>query len=93
MKSKEYGYAESWRDNLTFEASIFEYFFLGLRKVDGVSLSIFKEKFGVSANDIYPVLLKVLEEEGLINITTDKLSLSERGLMLADGVIGNFSRN
>ena len=85
------GNAESWRDNLLFESAIFEFFFLGLRKVKGVSLLQFKKKFGISVYDVYPILLKVLQEEGLVLVNQDNLSLTERGLMLADSVIGNFA--
>lgn len=85
------GYAEGWRDTLTAKDAIFEFFFLGLRKIEGVSASAFAARFGQSIEATFPGLCAVLLEGKLIKENGDYIALSERGLMLADSVIENFS--
>lgn len=86
------GQAEAWSDQLSLESSIFEFFFLGLRKIAGVSLSKFQRRFGCSIDSLYPALLQVLTTEGLVLLDQESLRLSERGLLLADSVIENFAQ-
>jgi oxygen-independent coproporphyrinogen-3 oxidase len=85
------GQASSWQDELDLKDLIFEYFFLGLRKIAGVSISEFKNKFGLEVVQCYPSLIRVLTGQGLIKLKDDMLTLTPRGLLLADSVIENFS--
>lgn len=84
------GKAESWRDTLSKTDAMFEFFFLGLRKMKGVSLSAFETRFKTTAKATYQSVFEVLETEKLIDTEGDTIKLSERGLMFADGVIENF---
>ncbi|MBX7142855.1 MAG: radical SAM family heme chaperone HemW [Oligoflexia bacterium] len=86
-----HGQAESWHDELSFESAVFEFFFLGLRKIAGISVKAFEQRFGVTVETLYPNLLEVLSSEGLIKRSNDNIALSERGLLLADSVIENFA--
>lgn len=86
-----YGQAQSWYEPLSASELIFEFFFLGLRKTCGVSLSTFETLFGVTVNDAYPALIDVLIDQGLLKQTEDLLALTERGMLLADSVIENFA--
>jgi oxygen-independent coproporphyrinogen-3 oxidase len=85
------GQAEGWRDELDFTSSVFEYFFLGLRKIAGVSKSGFEKRFGCSIESVYPALLQVLADERLLTVNENAIALSEKGLLLADSVIENFA--
>jgi oxygen-independent coproporphyrinogen-3 oxidase len=85
------GKAEASSETLNKQDLIFEFFFLGLRKVEGVSLKDFKERFDQEVKEVYPVLLDVLLDRGLIALTDENLALSERGLLFADSVIENFA--
>lgn len=85
------GHAESWHDELSFESAVFEFFFLGLRKISGVSTKAFEQRFGTSVESLYPALLEVLSSEGLIKRVGDSIAISEKGLLLADSVIENFA--
>ena len=87
------GSAESWSESLDRNDSMFEYFFLGLRKTSGVSLYLFLSRFGVTIQTQYPELITILESEGLVSLSEDHLALTERGLLLADSVIENFAAN
>ena len=85
------GDASSWHDELSPEAAMFEFFFLGLRKVQGVNLDTFEALFGISAETLYPATITILCDQGLITRSGKSLALTERGLMLADSVIANFA--
>ncbi len=84
------GNAASWTDSVGLKSLIFEFFFLGLRKIDGISKKEFTEKFSLSVDEIYNIAIAMLSEQGLIINETDNLRLSENGIFLADSVIESF---
>ena len=55
----------------------FEYFFLGLRKTAGVSISKFAERFGASIEDYYGPLSSILVNNGFME-TSERLALPKR---------------
>ena len=85
------GQAESWRETLSAAGAIFEFFFLGLRKKIGVSLTEFEEIFQVTVEKVFPALLEVLITEGLLLREGGRLALTDRGLLVADSVFENFA--
>lgn len=85
------GSAESWKDTLRKRDLVFEYFFLGLRKMSGVSILEFEKKFNRTIDQTYPALLNMLHEQELLEINESQIRLSKKGLMFADSVIENFS--
>ncbi len=85
------GSAESWQDVLGQKELIFEFFFLGLRKRRGVSEAAFRELFGASFDQVYPGLLTVLCDEGLVTREGDLLAISDKGLPLSDSIAENFT--
>lgn len=80
----------SWREDLTPESMRFEFFYLGLRRTEGVSLSEFERLFGVSARDQYGGILKQLQREGFIEDHGDAIALTLQGISLADSVYERF---
>lgn len=85
------GTAESWNEYLTRDSAMFEFFFLGLRKLAGVSVSEFQSRFGVSLEQLYRGAVQVLTAEELLAREGDFLRLTERGLLVSDSVIENFT--
>ena len=67
-----------------------EYMLLGLRKIDGISISNFKNKFGENPIIIFKKQLKELVENGLITIDLDNIKLTNKGLDLANIVWEKF---
>lgn len=67
-----------------------EYMLLGLRKLEGVKISSFKEKFVENPIYVYHKELEKLVEEDLIRIDGDRIFLSRRGLDLANLVWEEF---
>lgn len=88
-----HGHALSWKDVLDRKAAMFEYFFLGLRKTEGVSLRMFQERFGLSVEEAYPAVIEILREQKHATLSEDRFSLTERGLMLADSVFEFFTED
>lgn len=67
-----------------------EYMLLGLRKLEGVSISRFKNKFGENPIFLYYEELQELTESKLLKIDGDKIKLTNRGLDLANQVWEKF---
>ena len=67
-----------------------EYMLLGLRKIDGVSISKFKEKFIDNPIYIFRNELSKLVEDNLIEIDEDIIKLTQKGLDFANIVWEEF---
>lgn len=67
-----------------------EYMLLGLRKIDGVSISKFKEKFGENPIYLFRSELQKLVEEELVVVDLDYIKLTTRGLDFANLVWEEF---
>ena len=67
-----------------------EYMLLGLRKINGVSIQKFKNKFGENPIFLFKKELNKLVEEKLITIDGDKIKLTNKGLDLANQVWEEF---
>ena len=74
----------------SFEDMKKEYMLLGLRKIDGVSISKFKEKFGENPIYLFRNELQKLVEEDLIIVDLDNIKLTTRGLDFANLVWEEF---
>lgn len=67
-----------------------EYMLLELRKIDGVQISSFKNKFGCNPIMEFKNELNKLTQEGLIEIDLDQIKLTEKGIDLANIVWEEF---
>ena len=67
-----------------------EYMILGLRKIEGISILKFEEKFNENPIMIYKEELQKLYEENLIKIDGDSIRLTNKGLDLANLVWEEF---
>ncbi len=92
MKAAETETPVSWREELSPESMHFEFFYLGLRRVDGVSMNDFERLFGVSARTLYGRALQELAAEGFVRDDGDIISLTSSGIALADSVYERFLR-
>lgn len=77
-------------ENQTLEDMKKEYMLLGLRKLDGISISKFKEKFGENPVYLFRNELKKLVEEDLLEIDLDNIKLTNKGLDFANLVWEEF---
>lgn len=67
-----------------------EYMLLGLRKLDGISISKFKEKFGENPVYLFRNELKKLVEDELLEVDLDNIKLTNKGLDFANLVWEEF---
>lgn len=67
-----------------------EYMLLGLRKIDGIKISKFKNKFGTNPIMEYREELNKLVQEELIEIDLDEIRLTSKGIDLANIVWEEF---
>lgn len=74
----------------TFENQAKEYMMLGLRKIEGVSISEFEQKFQIHPLFYFRFEISKLEEEGLLEVDLDKIRLTKKGLDFANQVFEEF---
>ena len=67
-----------------------EFFFLGLRLLEGVDLHEFAEQFGADARDEFPGVIERLSAAGLLVDDGSRLRLSPDGLILSNRVLCEF---
>lgn len=65
-----------------------EFFLLGFRKIDGVSIDEYKTRF--NSDPFNDFAFNKLEAEGLIYINKDRILLTKKGIMLANDVFMEF---
>jgi oxygen-independent coproporphyrinogen-3 oxidase len=90
MKAAGTPAAVSWREELARESLVFEFFYLGLRRMEGVSLNEFERLFGDSAASPYRAVLRELSDEGFLRVVNDRIQLTTAGVALADSVYERF---
>lgn len=81
----------SWSESLTEEQVRFEHLFVGLRRIEGISISNYAEEFGTTVNDRFSSQIETLVTGGLLTVDGDSLKLTRRGLLLADSVLEMFA--
>ena len=67
-----------------------EFMLIGLRKIDGVSIQDFKNKFGENPIFVFKNELSKLVDEGLVVVDFDSIRLTNKGLDLANLVWEEF---
>lgn len=67
-----------------------EYMMLGLRKIEGVSISEFERKFQINPLFYFRFEISKLVDEELIEIDLDNIKLTEKGLDFANKVFEEF---
>ncbi len=67
-----------------------EFFYVGLRLVQGVSLKEFEERFGERAQDVYPGLMERLEKEGAAVLSGSRFRLTDYGMDVSNYVMAEF---
>ena len=78
------------KESLSKEEQMSEYFILGLRKCEGVSLSKFYELYGVRAEELYADAINKWTKEGLLVIENDFMRCTEKGIDLNNIILLDF---
>jgi len=77
-------------ERLVGRAEMGETLVLGLRMIEGVRLSRFRERFGVKAEDVFEREIERTLAEGLLEVSNDHLRLTDKGIRLANEVFVEF---
>jgi len=75
---------------LSRENEMEEFMFLGLRKIQGVSMQRFEELFGVSMDKVYGNVITVMKEKGLLEEVNGFVRLTEDGIDVSNYVMSEF---
>lgn len=67
-----------------------EFVFLGLRKMEGISILDFEEKFRESFANIYGKICRKFIQEGLLEKKGDRICLSEHGIDVSNYIFSEF---
>ncbi|MBR1803106.1 MAG: hypothetical protein IJ777_04000 [Clostridia bacterium] len=79
-----------FHEKQTTQSAAREYMLLGLRKIKGVSIQEFKQKYAQNPIYLYRKELEKLVEEQLIEIDGDNIRLTNKGIDLANLVWEEF---
>ena len=77
-------------DTQNFEKEAKEYMMLGFRKLQGISISRFEQKFAINPLFYFRFEISKLEKEGLIDVDLDNIRLTNKGLDFANVVFEEF---
>lgn len=75
---------------LTVEDRMEEFMFLGLRKTEGIFMEEFSAGFGRDIFDVYGAQLRKLSGQGLIEVSDERIRLTERGIDISNYVFSEF---
>jgi putative oxygen-independent coproporphyrinogen III oxidase len=67
-----------------------EEMFLGLRKVEGVSKSIFQQKFGSTIESVFGPSIEEMEKRKLLSVNEERVALTKQGRFLGNEVFQSF---
>ncbi len=67
-----------------------EEMFLGLRKMEGVSLEHFQKRFSVNINDVFGETIKRMVSEGLLELVNGRVRLTHPGKLMGNEVFQAF---
>lgn len=90
VKNNDFDKNRIIEEKQTIEDEKKEFMMLGFRKIEGVSISKFKEKFSENPLFLYRKELNKLVNEGLIVVDLDNIKLTNKGLDLANIVFEEF---
>jgi oxygen-independent coproporphyrinogen-3 oxidase len=63
---------------------------LGLRLAEGIDVASFRDRFGQAPVEVYGAVLAELTEYGLIEASTERIALTDRGRFLGNEVFSRF---
>ncbi|WP_379966125.1 radical SAM family heme chaperone HemW [Ectobacillus sp. sgz5001026] len=84
------GYPHHEVHDVTKQEKMEEEMFLGLRKTEGVSKSVFKQKFHVTMHEKFNKQIQMNKQRGYIEETEDTVRLTKLGTLLGNEVFQSF---
>jgi oxygen-independent coproporphyrinogen-3 oxidase len=84
---EEFGVAEIVREGIDAAS---EFIFLGLRLNSGIDVNKYRERFGIDLQEKYRHEIDRVNEAGLIDITTEHINLTRKGMLFSNEVFAEF---
>jgi len=84
------GKAVAFAEDIDKEKAILEFFFLGLRKTEGISFAEYETIFGEQMPEDRLQILNQAAKDGLVEKTPYGAALTPRGLLLSDSVFSSL---
>ena len=78
------------QETLSQENEMEEFMFLGLRMMNGIQMSRFRQLFGKEIWEIYETPLCRMEKAGLLEIQGDAVRLTKRGIDISNYIFEQF---
>lgn len=80
----------AWRYRNTTDDEVSEFIFTGLRKIDGISLKDYMERFGEPIQKRFALEISELAARGLVEIDSGSLRLTLQGIDISNTVLARF---
>lgn len=77
-------------EKLSLKEQMEEFMFLGLRKMEGVSVTEFKNTFGKTMEECYGEQIQKLKEQGLLEQRNARIMLTKQGIDVSNYVFSEF---
>ncbi len=90
INSKNFKDIVEIHEEQTKEEKAKEFMMIGLRKIDGISISEFERKFRINPLFYFRFEINKLTNDGLIEVDLDNIKLTKKGLDLANLVFEEF---
>jgi oxygen-independent coproporphyrinogen-3 oxidase len=81
---------EEGRQILSRDEALAEYFFLGLRMLEGITTESIKQEFGPDWDERYAPIIRDLTAQGLLIAADGRLRLSAKSILLSNQVFSRF---
>lgn len=77
-------------EKLTEKDQLEETMFLGLRKIEGISIEDFRDKFGRTIEQVYGEVIRKYIQSGHLICSNGRLRLTEKGIDVSDYLFADF---
>ena len=64
--------------------------FLGLRKINGISINAFNQQFGMDIFDVYGDVITKYRNMNLLSVENDVIALTKQGLDVSNSIFSDF---
>lgn len=78
------------QEKIPLQEQMENYFILGLRLLEGVSLQQFKQQYGQPADHVFGDVIKTLVDKQFLRVEGDTIRLTEQGLLFGNDVFVQF---
>jgi len=80
----------AWNYQNTANDNISEYLITGMRKIGGIDLADFEERFGVALESLHAETLERYRKQGLIEVRDNCLRFTKKGIDISNRVLVDF---